>query len=493
MLQNAIRLPRRTPPPLVKIQAGGDERPDSREVLSTHSKACWAAAPPRSQTPKPQVNGSKTFRRQSTHPGLRNDPPRLLFFFTPAPPLIAFNRHWRAHRSQQQGFQSKKDFGFPKAKFGEEGERGKRAEENESGWRKGDSGDHDTGSEGELPSLICRTGGGEEGEGGEERQGEERGCEKQMLKRKRQGQGRAGGRGAIEDVDEDESVGGSLPIDEIDMDDALVALQLLRSEYPSTAARPRPIAFVSQIYAIVSDRTEVDKSLRNAQRALRVRMFLAPGSSTEMMLQDMADYRASVEESIKQVATLGAAAGDGGGSNRKPGQGRGEGGAIQAEKLARRFISRVLPKCTGLFVARSELSLLLDMEDERSKMAASAGGNDDQDGDDRPISVMDKKAMDLLVRAGALATRDAHSMWFTPVRCGTLLSEAAKGREELMGIVGRYKFGEILLRELCKKKLRSSTLGAKFHVRDLVGKGLLEIKQTTAGPMVKAIQSARRR
>ena len=284
-----------------------------------------------------------------------------------------------------------------------------------------------------------------------------------------------------------------IPVDQQDkewgnaaeMDDALVALEVLRSQFPASASRPHPVAFVSQIYSLVPDRTDVDRSLARACKNHRVRMFLAPGSSTEMMLQHIDDYIESITDSMLQAGASGRD--QAGESNRKPGQRRGE-VLIEAEDVLRRFKGKVLPKCTGLYVSRVELSRLLNIEGRPRQPDEVEEGEDDWS-----ISPADTKAVDLLVRGGALASRDAHSMWFTPVRCGMLLAEAGKGRDELMGILGRYKFGEVLLRELCRKRLKTSTLGAKFIVRDLVGRGLLEIKETTAGPMVKALQAGARR
>ena len=38
--------------------------------------------------------------------------------------------------------------------------------------------------------------------------------------------------------------------------------------------------------------------------------------------------------------------------------------------------------------------------------------------------------------------------------------------------------------ELEARKLRHSRLGIKFHLRDLIGKGELESKPTTVGPLI---------
>ena len=40
------------------------------------------------------------------------------------------------------------------------------------------------------------------------------------------------------------------------------------------------------------------------------------------------------------------------------------------------------------------------------------------------------------------------------------------------------------VQELEARKLRHSRLGIKFHLRDLLGKGELESKPTTVGPLI---------
>ena len=57
-------------------------------------------------------------------------------------------------------------------------------------------------------------------------------------------------------------------------DDALVALQLLRTQFPQTpAAGMYPVALVSQIYSLVKNRTAVDRELDKAMRRQELRLF----------------------------------------------------------------------------------------------------------------------------------------------------------------------------------------------------------------------------
>jgi hypothetical protein len=84
----------------------------------------------------------------------------------------------------------------------------------------------------------------------------------------RRGQQRRGG-----GIEEAEDTG--LDADDVP-DDALVALQLLREQFPQSdglAAGVHPVILVSQIYSLVRDRTAVDRQLDKAMRLQEVRIF----------------------------------------------------------------------------------------------------------------------------------------------------------------------------------------------------------------------------
>ncbi len=55
-------------------------------------------------------------------------------------------------------------------------------------------------------------------------------------------------------------------------DDAVVAMQLLRSQFPPVPGMS-PVALVSQIYSLVKDRTSVDRQLDKAMRGQELRLF----------------------------------------------------------------------------------------------------------------------------------------------------------------------------------------------------------------------------
>jgi hypothetical protein len=70
------------------------------------------------------------------------------------------------------------------------------------------------------------------------------------------------------DIEEAEYDGPEVP------NDTLVALELLRKQFPQTpAAGTFPVVLVSQIYSLVKDRTAVDRDLDKAVRRQQLRLF----------------------------------------------------------------------------------------------------------------------------------------------------------------------------------------------------------------------------
>ena len=50
----------------------------------------------------------------------------------------------------------------------------------------------------------------------------------------------------------------------------------------------------------------------------------------------------------------------------------------------------------------------------------------------------------------------------------------------------RKRYREASMKEVAKKRLRASELGIQWHVRDLIGRGLVMRVITTSGPLLRA-------
>ncbi len=61
-------------------------------------------------------------------------------------------------------------------------------------------------------------------------------------------------------------------------------------------------------------------------------------------------------------------------------------------------------------------------------------------------------------------------------------------KQELLGMLTRRRHPEMFVKELEKKKLNSSPLGVRWHIRDLLGSGVLMQTQTTVGPLLRVVK-----
>eukprot|EP00898_Chlorokybus_atmophyticus_P009177 jgi/Chlat1/9260/Chrsp99S08487 len=80
---------------------------------------------------------------------------------------------------------------------------------------------------------------------------------------------------------------------------------------------------------------------------------------------------------------------------------------------------------------------------------------------------------------------DTGSFWFAIPSVGPVLKSILKGRQELTGMLARRRYREMLQTDIEKKKLRYSVLGARFHMRDMMGSGVLLATPTTVGPLMR--------
>ncbi|XP_052208788.1 uncharacterized protein LOC127812447 isoform X2 [Diospyros lotus] len=96
----------------------------------------------------------------------------------------------------------------------------------------------------------------------------------------------------------------------------------------------------------------------------------------------------------------------------------------------------------------------------------------------------------LLINAGLLTRQliDPNMYWFAIPNIGSVLKGLSQGRKELLSFLNRRKYKEMMLSALEKKRLRLSPLDMRFHLRDLIGSGLLKTFQTPSGLVVRVVK-----
>lgn len=121
----------------------------------------------------------------------------------------------------------------------------------------------------------------------------------------------------------------------------------------------------------------------------------------------------------------------------------------------------------------------------------------------RPANVISDKHIDLLLQHCCLTRHTGHlaaAGHSTPAAAaggecfvfalpgagaGAAIRSVDLGRREIMSMLARKRHPEVLEAALAKKGLKKSVLGARWHVRELVGSGALLRLDTTAGPLLR--------
>ncbi|CAI0434466.1 unnamed protein product [Linum tenue] len=93
----------------------------------------------------------------------------------------------------------------------------------------------------------------------------------------------------------------------------------------------------------------------------------------------------------------------------------------------------------------------------------------------------------LLINGGLLTRQliDPNMYWFAIPNIGSILKGLSQGRKELLSLLKRRRYKEMMLAPLEKKRLRFSPLDIRFHLRDLIGSGHLKTLCTPTGLVVR--------
>ncbi|XP_047169879.1 uncharacterized protein LOC124838340 isoform X12 [Vigna umbellata] len=107
---------------------------------------------------------------------------------------------------------------------------------------------------------------------------------------------------------------------------------------------------------------------------------------------------------------------------------------------------------------------------------------------DRVVKRMEGKKVEEYEVFGWLKTHVPDSKLETSIEhqelC-SLLSLGGKGRKEIISLLSRRRYKEMMLSSLEKKRLRTSPLDVRFHLRDLIGSGHLRTDQAPTGLIIR--------
>lgn len=96
-----------------------------------------------------------------------------------------------------------------------------------------------------------------------------------------------------------------------------------------------------------------------------------------------------------------------------------------------------------------------------------------------------EQAENELVREGWLTMRDEGSFWFAVPGTGAFCGQREKGNAEVIGLLRKTPYKEMLLGKLEGRTMKKSCFTAQWHVRDVVGGGRAETVETSVGTLVR--------
>ncbi|CAN0829162.1 Serine/threonine-protein kinase 19 [Linum grandiflorum] len=295
----------------------------------------------------------------------------------------------------------------------------------------------------------------------------------------------------------------SVPVDEVPsfedslmFSDTSVALRIMRAQFPRIdKVSTEPFVLRSQLYSSVEDRTQVDRELETLKRENVLRIFKLNTGQDDHAVMLLEDYLKQVERATKRLEETGK------GDTEvfewfrthvidcklEPSIDHQElVSALNILKLvlivficARLFnwCQMLIRISTWKFISLT--TVVLDFSKGKSYFflwsLLSNGGK-----------VKDAH-ISLLINAGFLTRQliDPNRYWFTIPSIGVILKGISQGRKELLSLLNRRRYKEMMLALLEKKRLRMSPLDIRFHLRDLIGSGHLKTVSTPSGLVVR--------
>eukprot|EP00026_Physarum_polycephalum_P013777 Phypoly_transcript_14217.p1 GENE.Phypoly_transcript_14217~~Phypoly_transcript_14217.p1 ORF type:complete len:271 (+),score=41.32 Phypoly_transcript_14217:141-953(+) len=235
--------------------------------------------------------------------------------------------------------------------------------------------------------------------------------------------------------------------------DTQVGLSAGLASFPKTVfPNTPPIVLVSQLYSSVTNRTDVDRELDNLKREGSIRVFKLLSGKNDYAVVTREDYIASIRKFADYKSE----------QEIKP-------------SVFEKFIENVLPNYNDVQIHKTKL---LELLFGTSKSSSGEITDSQKDG-----------ALTTLVNASLLLVYGVDNFWFCIPNAGLFVASLVKGRKEIISVLKRQKFKELLLSDLQKKKLRYSSLSMDFLVKDMNGLNIIERVPTTTGFLIRLIDT----
>ncbi|XP_062503239.1 inactive serine/threonine-protein kinase 19-like [Corticium candelabrum] len=231
-------------------------------------------------------------------------------------------------------------------------------------------------------------------------------------------------RRAKNDIDTDDDFCGTIP------SDTEAALQYIESTYPPElkASLPR-ISLKHQVYAVVDDKTVVDRELERLQQENKIRLFKLSTGPDDYAVISVRILKAHLQSVTHE----------------------------DSRETVDRFFARVLSSHNDVAISKRTLSC-------------------EKGFTERDVS--------RLIACGLLTVQDVGSYWISIPGLGLFMRYFVRGRDTVLRTLRKTKYNEMMQSELEVRKLATCKLGTKFHVLDLIGAELVTCVETTSGSLL---------
>ena len=244
------------------------------------------------------------------------------------------------------------------------------------------------------------------------------------------------------------------------LSDTAATLQLLFQQCPPAArcANAVPVAFVSQLYAILRNRTEVDREVEERRADGSLRVLELPSCRGELLLVRAADY----DGALAAAAAAAANAAD--------------------RRVLDEVRRRALPACTAVRVKSADLSAAL-----------GAGRGETVAGALLRLGWMLPARQACESAPGEAPELEGAEWRWTLPRCGAMVSQLVAARTQLLRVLHRQRFGRAL-RSFVETKIAQGAAAAPlpfgFVLRDLQGNELVSEREAGGGSALLELTAA---
>jgi serine/threonine-protein kinase 19 len=253
------------------------------------------------------------------------------------------------------------------------------------------------------------------------------------------------------------------------------AISYLCTEFPTSSAHCLPFALKSQISSIIgSDKLDIELEVLKHSNAIKI--FKIQQHTATFGIMRTNDYISALRQSI--AATTGTTTP----VNQKADapttttttSSTSTPLSLEVQSFLDAYIDKILGQPTQISISHQDILHTVHSQSNNTE--------------DYYDTITIDKALLFLITEGYLArdTINICNYIFTMPVGSTVLKSIVSGRKEVLAIITKRRFKEMSEKELLKKRvLRSSVLGMKFHLRDMVGIGMLVKMDTTVGAMYR--------